>query len=89
MTWGTAAAASALSAAREVSKLMTWVHTTGQNLYDTPIRLTFAIRPRAATAYSWKWEGPIGCDNRELRENNTNSAFCKLVVALRKVISRY
>jgi phage replication-related protein YjqB (UPF0714/DUF867 family) len=29
-----------------------------------------------------------GCDTRELRKNNTNANFCKLVTALRKAMSR-
>jgi phage replication-related protein YjqB (UPF0714/DUF867 family) len=29
-----------------------------------------------------------GCNTRELRKNNTNAAFCNLVVAIRKALSR-
>ena len=30
----------------------------------------------------------LGCNTRELRKNNTNVNFCKLVTALRKAMSR-
>jgi hypothetical protein len=29
-----------------------------------------------------------GCNTRELRKNNTNAAFCNLVMAVRKAMSR-
>jgi phage replication-related protein YjqB (UPF0714/DUF867 family) len=63
--------------------------TNGNDLKNTCNKTTISagVQLEMTETYRNSLFGP-GCNTRELRKNNTNTNFCKLVTALRKAMSR-